>query len=416
MWISIILTIASFILSVIWAIVSPGFEPVIAAIASFGSLISSLNIASQRSEEDFEYDKSFTKPFLIGGIVLVNTAIVIFAASFLFSAGTRVAENLFSSSDLPTSTIGPTIIKIHDTVNINSEIETGPGGIVYFGSSEGIFKSEDYGLTWKIINNGFVLNDIFHFAIDLESPSNVLVSTDKGIWYTNNGGEIWHDLETPELTGSHIGIGIVKENVLFGKSPVLFDFYNEEYASSKTEGEDICKYMEVAYYDNRILCFTNDNHHLDLVGYVSNVDISEDGGRSWNTSQIGGPGVPLYQVDISQYDSEVVYVAAGLNGVLRSLNGGYNWQNITANLLDPGTSTGREGGITGIVSDPLNPRIVYVARFHEELGGIYRFIETQNSWEYLGGPLKPLTIAISPTAPEFIFIQTQSGLYRMQLP
>jgi len=68
------------------------------------------------------------------------------------------------------------------------------GNIIYAGTSQGLFLSSDFGISWTRLNMGTIYAEILSLAVQ---DSNIYVGTSgKGIFYSNNNGSSWQEINT----------------------------------------------------------------------------------------------------------------------------------------------------------------------------------------------------------------------------
>lgn len=65
-------------------------------------------------------------------------------------------------------------------------------GVLYMGGDvAGVYKSEDHGRTWRLINRGLANYAVYSLAVDGTSPDTVYAATEGGLCKSTNGGEVW---------------------------------------------------------------------------------------------------------------------------------------------------------------------------------------------------------------------------------
>ena len=65
-------------------------------------------------------------------------------------------------------------------------------GVLYMGGDVcGVYKSEDHGLTWRLINNGIADYGVFTLAVDRTAPETVYAATEGGLCKSVDGGGHW---------------------------------------------------------------------------------------------------------------------------------------------------------------------------------------------------------------------------------
>ena len=65
-------------------------------------------------------------------------------------------------------------------------------GVIYMGGDvAGVYKTEDHGRHWRLINNGLVNYGVFSLAVDRTNPQTVYAATEGGLCKSADGGEHW---------------------------------------------------------------------------------------------------------------------------------------------------------------------------------------------------------------------------------
>ena len=65
-------------------------------------------------------------------------------------------------------------------------------GVIYMGGDvAGVYKSEDNGRTWRLINNGLADYGVFSLAVDRMNPQTVYAATEGGLCKSIDAGEHW---------------------------------------------------------------------------------------------------------------------------------------------------------------------------------------------------------------------------------
>ena len=65
-------------------------------------------------------------------------------------------------------------------------------GVIYMGGDvAGVYKSEDHGLTWRLVNKGLSHYAVYSLAVDRTAPQTVYAATEGGLCKSTDGGEQW---------------------------------------------------------------------------------------------------------------------------------------------------------------------------------------------------------------------------------
>ncbi len=154
------------------------------------------------------------------------------------------------------------------------------------------------------------------------------------------------------------------------------------------------------------------------VGFGDGVYRSDDGGKSFRNLGLK-ESEHIAKIVVDPTDSDVVYVASqgplwsggGERGLYKSADGGANWELIL--------SAGEYTGVTDIVLDPLDPKVMYAAT-HQRMrtvwalinggpeSGIHKSTDGGATWKQLrsglpGGEKGKIALAIEPTEPDTVY-------------
>jgi photosystem II stability/assembly factor-like uncharacterized protein len=104
-------------------------------------------------------------------------------------------------------------------------------GVIYMGGDvAGVYKTEDHGRNWRLINNGIADYGIFSLAVDRAHPQTVYAATEGGLCKSEDAGEHWTLLPHTErkelrITGEKgrsircIAVDPTDSNVVYAASP-----------------------------------------------------------------------------------------------------------------------------------------------------------------------------------------------------
>lgn len=86
-------------------------------------------------------------------------------------------------------------------------------GVIYLGGDVGgVYKTEDYGHNWRMINNGLANYAVFSLAVDPSNPDTVYASTVGGLCKSTDAGESWELL--PEVGPKELAIVAKKKKTI----------------------------------------------------------------------------------------------------------------------------------------------------------------------------------------------------------
>jgi uncharacterized protein (TIGR03437 family) len=244
--------------------------------------------------------------------------------------------------------------------------------IVYAGTqNEGLFKSTDYGDTWKSTGSG-LSGAITYLTLDPTKGGRLFASTATAFYLSEDSGETWTNvLNVPAWTVT-----------IDPNTP------STVYATARTQG----------------------------------IFRSADGGHTWQGINGGLTGLNMGRsapVIVDPTNPQTLYVGSS-GGVFKSRDGGNHWFAVNSGL--------DELSVNGLAMDPTNPAVLYACGPN----GVYKTVsgaEVQstptisavlNGASYLSGPISPGEIVVisgSGLGPGQLIPTTPgaNGLYDAQL-
>ena len=104
-------------------------------------------------------------------------------------------------------------------------------GVIYLaGDVGGVYKTEDHGKHWRLINRGIAGYSVFSLAVDPGTPDTVYAATDEGLCRSSDAGESWTALPNTDehhlrITGEKtrsvrcIAVDPFNSNIVYAGSP-----------------------------------------------------------------------------------------------------------------------------------------------------------------------------------------------------
>jgi photosystem II stability/assembly factor-like uncharacterized protein len=276
--------------------------------------------------------------------------------------------------------------------------------LFYFGGVEaGVWKSDDYGLTWTNITDGKIPGIADPIGALAVAPSNSSViyagtgeadirgdfDTGAGIYKTTDAGKTW----------SYAGL---RDTHMIAKLDIDPHDPNVVYAASmghvfKPNPErGIFKTTDGGAHWRKVLFVDDNTGGIDLAmdsrdPHVLYAAMWQAQRQPWKLTS-GGPGSGLY----------------------KSVDGGAHWTKISTN---PGFATGILGKI-GVSVAASNPRIVYAIAQARD-GGVFRSNDAGATWKRVNSEWKLrqrafyyTAIFVDPTNPEVAYAPNVDALYK----
>jgi photosystem II stability/assembly factor-like uncharacterized protein len=268
------------------------------------------------------------------------------------------------------------------------EVNAGGGSLAYDG--DGMYKSEDGGITWQ--SKGLPnMGSIGKVLIDPNNDDIVYVGamgplfkndSNRGVYKTTDGGNTWQQkLFVSDSTGIiDMAIHPTNGNILYAAS------------------------WERVRRPNR----------RDYGGETSRLYKSINGGDTWTIMTNGLPVTPLEKgrlsINISQSNPNVLYsrytdANGSIIGVYRTADGGDSWQEMNSSQL---TNVGFHWWFRGIYVDPLNENIIYNVDFE-----VQKSIDGGANWTpaFPNVHVDQHALAFNPSVPGEVLLGNDGGLY-----
>ena len=328
-----------------------------------------------KREAGFEirgYDRRQTlviDPVLTYSTYLAGTGTAKLNAMALDSSGNAYLTGRVSSPDFPlVGTSGPATagIGLYRAGESRVWSQTGSGvgttkvlalaadpknnAIVYTGTSRGVFKTTDGGLTWKI-TAGLPNDAVNGLAVDATNPATVYAATNQGLYQSLDGGGTWKMLLSSPVTS--VAVAVTRPGLLYAgrvSAPILRSF---------------------------------------------------DGGATW---QEVGTAVTTNGLAIDPTNSQIVYAATSRSGLYLSTDNGNNWT-----LSNTGMVSGVNPLTVNVIAiDPRIPQRLYAGT----TAGLFRSSDGGTLWNAAGtgiGARAVLSLGINPTDANFVYAGTAGG-------
>jgi photosystem II stability/assembly factor-like uncharacterized protein len=301
---------------------------------------------------------------------------------------------------------------------------TKSGSILVGTVGQGVMLSPDDGENWTraSVRQGMHSDCIVRaLTSSRRAPEVVYAGTDQGLYRSEDGGGQWRLLDTPMSRSMvwSIAINPVDPSVMFAgtgtpSSPGIY---------RSSDGAKSWKRLSIVIAENcpnvgiprpTAIAIDPDDHRHVWVGLeVDGVRHSPDGGETWTEVNGQIPNKDVHNVLVVAGPPKVVFTVVN-DDVWRSLDDGKTWQAAHAREVFPWHYP------RGIAVKPDDSRTVFLTLGDStpgRVGTVMRSKDAGATWQSLGLPTQPnsavWTVSLSAAAPNTVFAASRYGyLYR----
>ncbi len=251
-------------------------------------------------------------------------------------------------------------------------------GVIYAGTDLGLYRSDDGGAMWRLLDTPMNGSMVWSVAVDPVDPrvmfAGVGTPSKPGIYRSTDGGTIWAQLPV-EIAAECPNVGIPRPTGI---------------AVDPTDHRSVWVGLE-----------------------VDGVRHSRDGGETWTRINGQIPNPDVHSMLVTAGPPRTVFTVVN-DDVWRSTDDGKTWQAARAREVFPWHYP------RSIAVKPDEPRTVFLTLGDStpgKVGTVMRSRDAGATWQPLGLPVPPnsavWTVSIPPAAPEMVFASSRYGyLYR----
>ncbi|MGC8942564.1 MAG: stalk domain-containing protein [Caldisericia bacterium] len=228
--------------------------------------------------------------------------------------------------------------------------------VLYVSTNNGIFKSEDQGKIWK--NLGLTEYNINSIEIDSKNTKIIYVSTEgDGILKSIDGGLSW----------KKINDGIEDLNVKFvridkNNNSIIYSITWSGIYKSTNQGLTWFKINNgITNFRINSFLINPKNSNILYIATWSGIFKSIDGGENWFSINNGLTDLIVYSLTIDYNNTDILYCGTD-SGLFKSIDGGESWIQKSESLkLLYEVNIINDYSIYNILIDPNNSNVLYLA-------------------------------------------------------
>ena len=270
---------------------------------------------------------------------------------------------------------------------ITRAIAVSVNGTIFFGNPNGIYRSNDLGVNWELINDGLDFTSVYSLLNLLENI--IFVGVNGGVFRSDDEGDIWVGVNSGLPVTVIYSLDINSNDVLFAGTPESV-FISDDMGENWIEANDGLPTGQVKSID----ALQNGDVFIAMGRYVY---ISRNNGISWVKSDSGLVGNSVFDLSISN-EGKIYLGTAG--GVYISVDSAKSWERFDAPSLS--------GWILAIAVDSNG--VVYAGS--NSKGAIISNDGGKTWWENNNGLYSTVVHSIGVNQRGYVFAGTSSGLFR----
>jgi photosystem II stability/assembly factor-like uncharacterized protein len=275
--------------------------------------------------------------------------------------------------------------------------------ILYAGTLEGVFRSDDSGATWAQISppGSHEIHEIESLAVDPGNADVVYAGTWHLPWKTTDGGKTWHNIKQGIIEDSDVFSIIVDP----GHARIVYLSACSGIYKSENGGILFRKVQGIPSEARRTRSLMQDPEQRDVVyaGTTEGLYKTVDSGKTFE--RLTDSDVVVNAVYVDPGDSNRVLLATDRGGVLTSQDAG-----VTFTPSNQGIS---ERKVAAVLVDRDNPEVLYAGVVNDKkYGGVFRSSDGGTHWEQLGSGLDGSDVfALAETKDGRVVAGTGHGLF-----
>ena len=250
--------------------------------------------------------------------------------------------------------------------------------ILFAGTLQGVFRSDDNGASWTQISpeGSREIHEIESLAIDPHNPDVIYAGTWHLPWKTDNGGKTWHNIKQGLIVDSDVFSIIIDPD----RTRTVYLSACSGIYKSENAGALFHKIHGIPNEARRTRVLRQDPQNLQTVyaGTTQGLYKTLNGGRTF--SRMTGADVIVNDVFVDPRNPKHVLLATDRGGVLASTDGGETFA---------ASNTGiSERKVAALLVDRKDPQRIYAGVVNDKnYGGVFVSNDGGRTWAQTGGGL-----------------------------
>ena len=278
--------------------------------------------------------------------------------------------------------------------------------MLFAGTLEGVFRSEDSGATWTLISppGSKEIHEVESLAVDPTNPEIVYAGTWHLPWKTTDGGANWHNIKKGVIDDSDVFSILIDPE----KPRVVYASACSGIYKSETAGELFRKIQGIPATARRTRVLRQDPEHLQTVyaGTTQGLYKTMDGGRTFK--RMTGEDVIVNDVFVDPTNAKRVLLATDRGGVLASDDAGKTFSQSNTGIS--------ERKVAALLVDRDNARRIYAGVVNDKAyGGVFVSEDGGAQWKQMADGLDGRDVFVLAEAEDgTVLAGTNSGLFALE--
>lgn len=278
--------------------------------------------------------------------------------------------------------------------------------MLYAGTLQGVFRSEDGGATWKLISpaGSREIHEVESLAVDPRDPNIIYAGTWHLPWKTMDGGAHWANIKEGLIDDSDVFSIIVDPD----HPEVVYLSACSGIYKSENGGERFHKIQGIPSTARRTRVLRQDPVHRDTVyaGTTEGLYKTTDAGHTFH--RMTGPEIIINDVFVDPTNPDRVLMATDRSGVLTSSD--------AAVRFEPSNQGISERKVQALLVDNRDPHRIYAGVVNDKtFGGVFVSDDGGSRWKQLEDGLDGRDVFALAQAPDGVLLAgTNSGIFELE--